>query len=265
MAHSGSPDERRMSAIAEQMMRVVELVGARSIPLSDFDNSHDILHCLHQIGNNATILSDEAKMANSEFTDWKRLETFHPSVLTSTYFNQQYINRILISGVFREETINEISEGAGWFAEQHREVANSVKTEVIQRMQGWLNMISRSNWWMVFLGFCATAVWTLDRRWPSLFDGPELPVIYSSLGAIFCLFGYLSLRPYAVSSWGAKENREEIPRKKRRIATVLSEERVNAEENREYIIKIAKRDYLVFKFGFVGFLMWLTLLIGCTL
>ena len=55
MAYSGSPDERRMSAIAEQMMRVVELVGAQSIPLSNSENSQDILDCLHQIGNNATI------------------------------------------------------------------------------------------------------------------------------------------------------------------------------------------------------------------
>lgn len=265
MAYPGSPDERRMSAIAEQMMRVVELVGAQSIPLSNFENSQDILNCLHQIGNNATILSNEAKTANNEFTDWRQLETFHPSVLTSNHFNQQYVNKILISGAFSEETINEISEGAGWFAEQHREVANSVKAESNERMKGWINMISRSNWWMAFLAFCATVVWALNRQWPNLFDGTELPVIYSSLGTIFCLFGYLSLRPYAVRSWGAEESPEKIPRKKRRIATVLSEERVNAEENREHIMKIAKRDSLVFKFGFVGFLMWLTLLIGCTL
>ena len=265
MTYSGSPDERRMSAIAEQMMRVLELVGSQSIPLSNFENSQDILNCLHQIGNNATILSDEAKTANNEFTDWKQLETFHPSVLTSNHFNQQYVNKVLISGAFSEDTINEISEGAGWFAEQHREVATSVKAESNERMNGWINMISRSNWWMAFLAFCATVVWTLDRQWPDLLDGPELPVIYSSLGVIFCLFGYLSLRPYAVRSWGAEETSEETPRKKRRIATVLSEERVNAEENREHIMKIAKRDSLVFKFGFVGFLMWLTLLIGCTL
>ena len=124
-------------------------------------------------------------------------------------------------------------------------------------------MISRSNWWMVFLAFCATVVWALNERWQNLFDGPELPVIYSFLAIIFCIFGYLSLCPHVFSSWGAEET--ETPRKRRRIATVLSEERVNAEENREHIMKIAKRDSLVFKFGFVGFVMWLTLLIGCTL
>ena len=265
MAYSGSPDERRMSAIAEQMMRVVELVGAQSIPLSNSENSQDILDCLHQIGNNATILSDEAKTANNEFTDWKQLETFHPSVLTSSHFNQQYVNKILISGAFREEAINEISEGAGWFAEQHREVANSVKAESDKRMNGWVNMISRSNWWMAFLVFWATAVWALDRQWPNLFDGPELPVIYSFLAIIFCIFGYLSLCPHEFSSWGAESSRAEMPRKRRRIATVLSEERVNSEKNREYIIEIVKRDSFIFKFGSVGFLMWLTLLIGCTL
>lgn len=265
MTYSGSPDEHRMSAIAEQMMRVVELAGSQSIPLSNFENSQDILRCLHQIGNNAAALSDEAKTANNEFTNWKQLETFHPAVLTSNHFNQQYVNKVLISGAFSEDTINEISEGAGWFAEQHREVTNSVKAESNERMNGWINMISRSNWWVAFLAFCATVVWELNRRWPNLFDGTELPVIYSFLAIIFCIFGYLSLCPHAFSSWGAPESQTETPRKRRRIATVLSEERVNSEKNREYIIKITKRDSLIFKFGFVGFLMWLTLLIGCIL
>lgn len=258
-----TPDEKLMAGIVESLLDVIKLTGGRCAP-ADFSAKHRILPMLWEVGRSARLVSDEARQANNEHTDWNQLDRLHPDCLTDSEFTQSRLEGMLAAGLASEKSLIEISEGAGLLTMQTELVISERTLEYQERKDGRNSMVSRSNWWLGILVFLSISVWSVSSAYPNIISTWELGALMFFLFPPFLIFGKISLSPRGDKTF-TTDRTLSPERHRKRLAFILSGQKNSITKKLEYMKSDAKDTSWQFKTGCWSVAVWAGVLLGCVL